>query len=112
MKTSLVLAAAAALVSLAASHGGAMASEKLAQDKQCMGCHAIKEDGAAPSFQKIARFWKGRQDAEASMVATIRRGSAATGGPHWNKATMPDQAERPLVSEAEAKTLAKWILTQ
>ncbi|HJV72014.1 c-type cytochrome [Ideonella sp.] len=109
MKTSLVLAAAAAV---AAFHGAAMASEKLAQDKQCMGCHAIKEDGAAPSFQKIARFWKGRQDAEASMVATIRRGSAATGGPHWNKATMPDQAERPLVSEPEAKALAKWILAQ
>lgn len=111
MKTSQMLAVAVAVVALTSS-GLASASEKLVQDKQCLGCHAIKQDGAAPAFQKIARFWKGRKDAEAKMVATIRQGSAATGGPHWNKATMPDQAERPLVSEAEAKQIAKWILTQ
>jgi cytochrome c len=89
-----------------------MASEKLAQDKQCFGCHSTKPDGAAPSFQKIAQHWKGNKDAEAKLIATIRQGSTATGGPHWNKATMPDQAERPLVSEAEAKQLAKWVLSQ
>lgn len=108
MKTSLRFAALVLLV----LPGAAMANEKLVQDKQCMGCHALKEDGAAPSFQKIAKFWKGRGNAEVAMVATIRKGSAATGGPHWNKATMPDQSERPLVSEAEARQLAKWILKQ
>ena len=46
------------------------------------------------------------------LVATIRKGSSGTGGPHWNKATMPDQAERPTVSEAEAKQLVAWILRQ
>lgn len=110
MKTSQMLAVA--VVVALTSFGSATASEKLVKDKQCMGCHAIKQDGAAPAFQKIARFWKGRKDAEAKMVATIRQGSAATEGPHWNKATMPDQSERPLVSEAEAKRIAKWILTQ
>ena len=67
---------------------------------------------AGPAFQKIARVWKGRKDAEAMLVATIRKGSSGTGGPHWNKATMPDQAERPTVSEAEAKQLVAWILRQ
>jgi len=108
MKTSLRFAALMLLV----LPGAVMANEKLVQDKQCMGCHALKEDGAAPSFQKIAKFWKGKGNAEVAMVATIRKGSAATGGPHWNKATMPDQAERPLVSEAEARQMAKWILKQ
>jgi cytochrome c len=108
MKTTSLLVAAVLL----ALPGAAMASEKLAQDKQCMACHALKEDGAAPSFQKIAKFWKGKRNAEVVMMATIRKGSDATGGPHWNKATMPDQAERPLVSEAEARQLAKWILKQ
>ena len=92
--------------------GAAMASEKLAQDKQCFGCHTAKPDGAAPSFQKIAQRWKGNKDAESKLVAIIRQGSAATPGPHWNKAKMPDQTERPLVSEAEAKQLVKWVLTQ
>lgn len=108
MKMSLVLGLALAL----ASHGAAMASQKLAEQKQCFGCHAIKEDGAGPSFQKIAKAWKGRKDAQAVLVKTIRQGSTAAGGPHWNKATMPDQAERPLVSDAEAKRLVRWILKQ
>jgi cytochrome c len=108
MKTSLILAVAVA----SAFHGAGMANDKLVQEKQCMGCHAIAEDGAGPSFQKIARLWKGRKDAEPMIVATIRQGSASSGGPHWNKATMPDQAERPLVSDAEARSIAKWILTQ
>jgi len=93
-------------------HGSAWADAKLLQDKQCMGCHDVKRDGAAPSFQKIAVFWKGRKDAQEKIVATIRKGSDGTGGPHWNKATMPDQAERPLVSEAEAKRIAEWIVRQ
>ena len=92
--------------------GAVRASEKLAQDKQCFGCHTAKPDGAAPSFQKIGRHWKDDKDSESKLVAIIRKGSAATRGPHWNKARMPDQIERPLVSEAEAKQLVKWILSQ
>jgi cytochrome c len=101
-----------AAIAATALHGGAAANEKLAQEKQCMGCHAIKEDGAAPSFKKIAQLWKGRKDAEATITRTILQGSSATGGPHWGKATMPDQSERPLVSEAEGKKIARWILKQ
>lgn len=108
MKTSLMLAALVAL----GLPGLAAASDKLAQEKQCMACHALKEDGAAPSFHKIATFWKGRKDAQASLVRTIQQGSAATGGPHWAKAKMPDQSERPSVNEAEAKLLARWVLKQ
>jgi cytochrome c len=106
------LSALVAVALAAALPGAALASEQLAQDKQCMGCHALKTDGAAPSFQKIAKYWKGHKNAEATLVTTIRKGSAGTAGPHWDKATMPDQSERPLVSEAEAKQLAAWILTQ
>lgn len=103
----LMLAALAAAFSLPA-----LANQKLAESKQCFGCHALATDGAGPAFKKVATLWRGRKDAEAKLVATIRQGSSATGGPHWNKATMPDQAERPLVSEAEAKQLVKWILAQ
>ena len=108
MKTSLLLGLIIAFTATSA----AMANEKLAQDKQCFGCHATKPNSAAPPFQKIAQLWKGTKDAETKLVAINRQGSAATTGPHWNKATMPDQSERPLVSEAEARQIAKWILTQ
>ncbi len=104
-KSSLAIVLGVALVA-----APAWASEKLAQDKQCMGCHQVDKDGAAPSFKKIGAAWKDKKGAEKTMVATIRRGSRAAGGPHWGKATMPDDAERPQVSEAEAKQLARWIL--
>lgn len=106
MKT-LRLATAAALLALL---GPAQADEALAREKQCFGCHAIEKDEAAPAFRRIGARWKGKADAESKMVATIRQGSAGTGGPHWNKATMPDQSERPLVSDAEARRLAAWIV--
>lgn len=108
MKTSLVLGLALGM----GLHAAAFADQKLAEEKQCFGCHAIKEDGAGPSYQKIAKAWKGRKDAESVLVKTVLKGSSAAGGPHWNKATMPDQAERPRVSDAEAKRLVAWILKQ
>ena len=92
--------------------GAAHADQKLVEAKQCLGCHAIEQDGAAPAFKRIAARWKGRPEAEGVIIKTILQGSAGTGGPHWNKATMPDQKERPLVSEAEARQLAAWILAQ
>jgi cytochrome c len=96
----------------AAFSASAVADQKLAESKQCFGCHAIKTDGAGPAFTKVATLWRGRKDAEEMLVKTIRQGSSGTGGPHWNKATMPDQSERPLVSDAEAKRIAAWILKQ
>lgn len=90
-------------------HAGA--SEVLARDKQCVQCHKVDQDWAGPSFQKIAQKWKGRKNAQALMVATIQRGSNATGGPHWGIVRMPDGSERPPVNNAEAKELVAWILT-
>lgn len=88
----------------------AFADANLAEQKQCMGCHAMDKDGAGPSFKKIATYWRGVKDAEPRMVSTIRKGTEAGGLQHWGKPKMPNDAERPLVSEAEAKKLAKWIL--
>lgn len=108
MKTSWFLTMVLATTAVGAAH----ADQKLVEAKQCLGCHAIEQDGAAPAFKRIAARWKGRPEAEGMIVKTILQGSAGTGGPHWNKATMPDQKERPLVSEAEARQLAAWILAQ
>ena len=88
----------------------AVASEKLARDKQCMGCHDVRTDGAAPSFQRISANWQNNKDAVRIMSTTIRKGSDAAGGPHWGKARMPNADERPEVSEAEARQIVHWIL--
>lgn len=89
----------------------AWANPQLAEEKQCMQCHSVTKDGAGPAFQKIALLWKGNKDAERTLVSTIRKGSVDGGGRHWGASKMPDDSERPLVSEDEAKQLVKWILS-
>ena len=89
----------------------AFASARLAQDKQCMQCHAADRDTIGPSFKTIKAVYGGMQDRERKLVAVIRQGSAANLGPHWGRARMPDASERPPVSEREARQLARWILS-
>jgi cytochrome c len=98
------------VVSLCMS-ASAFADANLAAQKQCMGCHAVDKDGAGPAFKKIGMYWRGLKDAEARLVSTIRKGTEAGGAPHWGEPKMPNDSERPLVSEAEAKKLTKWILS-
>lgn len=105
------IAVLALVVSVGIS-GQALASAKLVEDKQCLQCHAIDKETIGPSFKKIHTLWKGVKGAEAKLVATIRKGSDNSGGPHWGAAKMPDNSERPLVSEAEAKSIVKWIMKQ
>lgn len=112
MKTAALMAIAlvATLPALAADK--VPRGQRLANEKQCMGCHDVKQDGAGPSFEKIAAKWAGNKDAVRVMVKTIRMGSEAAGGPHWGAAKMPNDSERPKVSEAEARQLSNWILNQ
>ena len=90
----------------------AFADATLVSEKQCMQCHKVKEDFAGPSFQKIAARWKGQKNAEEMLATTVRMGSGGEGLQHWGKARMPDDSERPLVSEDEARKMVKWILMQ
>lgn len=111
-KTATLFAFAALSVLPALAADKVPLGQKLAQDKQCMGCHDVKKDSAGPSFEKIAAKWHGNKDAVRIMVKTIRMGSDAAGGPHWGAAKMPNDSERPQVSEAEARQLANWIQNQ
>ncbi len=112
LKTATLMAVVLAAAVPAMAADKVAQGEKLARDKQCMGCHDVQKDGAGPSFEKIAAKWKGNKDAVRVMVKTIRMGSEAAGGPHWGVAKMPNDAERPQVSEAEARQLANWIQNQ
>jgi cytochrome c len=100
---------AAALLLLAGT-GPALASAKLAQQKQCMQCHAVDKDTIGPSFRTIKAVYQRMDRREEKLVAVIRQGSAANLGPHWGRARMPDDSERPKVSEREARQLARWIM--
>ena len=79
------------------------ASQELAQKNNCLACHAAENKVVGPAYQDVAKKYKGQKDAEATLVASIRRGGAGK----WGQVPMPPQAT---LSDADAKALAKWIL--
>lgn len=96
-------AAALALVGLICLPA-AWASPELAQQHNCLGCHAVDKEVVGPAYQAIARRYQGRKDAEAALVANIRVG----GSGKWGPAPMPPQ---DALSDADTRALARWILS-
>jgi cytochrome c len=91
--------------------GQALANAKLAEEKQCMQCHAIDKDTIGPSFQTIQTTYKTMKHPQAKLIEVMRLGSDAHLGSMWGRARMPDGSERPPINDREAKQLARWILT-
>jgi cytochrome c len=81
----------------------AFASKDLAQKNACMACHAPDKKLVGPAYQDIAKKYAGQQDAETTLVKNIKAGGAGK----WGPIPMPAQAA---LSEADAKTLAAWVL--
>ena len=81
----------------------AMASEDLAKAKNCLTCHAADKKIVGPSYKDITAKRAAEKGAEAALAAKIKNGSKD----EWGKVPMPPNA----VTEAEAATLAKWVLT-
>ena len=100
----------ATAIALAAS-GPALADARLAEQKQCLQCHAVDRTVIGPSFQTIKAIYQRMENREAKLIAVIKHGNDANLGPHWGPARMPNEAERPFVSDREARQLARWILS-
>ncbi|QBE64710.1 c-type cytochrome [Pseudoduganella lutea] len=83
----------------------AMASADLAKAKNCMACHAVANKLVGPAYKDVAAKYAGQKDAEAKLVGKVIKGGVGT----WGAIPMP---ANPQVSEADAKTLVKWILAQ
>ena len=83
--------------------GAAQASPELAKAKNCMTCHAADKKIVGPSYKDIVAKRAGEKAAEASLAQKIKAGSKS----EWGTVPMPPNN----VSDAEAATLAKWVLT-
>ena len=97
----LILAATLAVAAIPPAH----ANPDLAKAKACMACHAVASKLVGPSYKDVAAKYAKDAGAEARLVQKIQKGSSGT----WGPIPMP---ANPQVSEAEANTLAKWILDQ
>ena len=100
-----------ALFVAAGACGPAFANAKLAEEKQCMQCHAVDRTVIGPSFEAVKAVYKPMKSPEKKLIDVMRMGSDANLGPHWGAARMPNDSERPLISDEEAKQLARWILS-
>lgn len=81
----------------------AFANLDLAKKNACMACHAVDKKLVGPAYQEVAKKYAGQQDATAALVKSIKAG----GSGKWGPVPMPAQAA---LSDADASTLAAWIL--
>ena len=92
----LIAMTALASIALAAS-GAANAQEALAKSDGCLNCHDVSAKKVGPAFKEIAAKYKGKADAEATLVSKISKGEG-----HPKTKASPD----------DAKSLIKWVLSQ
>ena len=91
-------------VALALAPLPSLANLALAQQHSCTACHAVDTKLVGPAYSDVAKKYKGQKDAEATLIANIKKG----GSGKWGAVPMPAQTT---LSDADAKTLAKWILS-
>ena len=100
MKRSLLVCAAiSALLS-----NVAFANAELAKTKNCMACHAVNNKVVGPGFKEVAAKYAGQADAEDKLAQKVLKGGSGA----WGAVPMPANNQ---VSEAEARTLVKWVLS-
>ena len=80
-----------------AGAGAVIASEELAKKHGCLTCHDMNAKKMGPSFKDISKKHKGKADAEAALVKELGEGK---------------KHPKVAASEADRKTLVKWVLSQ
>jgi len=99
MKSVLVFAAMGLLL----PSGAAFADDELYKTKNCFACHRIDRTTLGPSFRDVAAKYVKEKGADLELAKKIREGGVSV----WGPVPMPAQTQ---VTEAEALTLARWIL--
>jgi cytochrome c len=84
--------------------GAAKADIELIKSSNCMACHAIDKKRLGPSMTSIADKYRGDNTAAAKLAKKIQQGGVGV----WGQMPMPMQSQ---VSDADAKTLAEYILS-
>jgi cytochrome c len=93
------------LVALAGTSAFAADPAQLAQQKNCLACHAVDKKVVGPSYKDVAAKYAGQKDAVDKLTQKVMKGGSGV----WGAVPMP---ANPQVNEAEAKQLVQWILTQ
>lgn len=100
-----ILPAAAFLLAAAPTAMAQTLPADLARKNGCMSCHGLLHRQVGPGFAQISDRYRSDIEAPARLTGKIRNGSVGT----WGRVIMPRQAH---VSEADARALAEWVLSQ
>ena len=84
--------------------GPVLADYDLAVKKNCLACHQVDKRKYGPNFKEIAAKYADQKNAAEVLAKKIRKGGTGVWGPD----VMPPQ---PQVSAAEARALAKYVLS-
>jgi cytochrome c len=101
MKKTLPLFAA---VGLAVAAMPAFANLELAQKNACTACHAVDKKLVGPAYKDVANKYRGDPKAEAKLEEKVKKGGVGV----WGQVPMPPNTQ---VSDADIKTLVKWVLS-
>lgn len=91
-------------VSMFALAGAAQASADLVKKYNCVACHADARKLVGPSYKDVAAKYAKDGGAAEKLAKKIKAGGAGV----WGPIPMP---AHPQVSDADALTMAKYILT-
>ncbi len=107
MKNWLMVVTALGLV-CAAAVARADAGLDLAKQSGCLNCHDVDKKKLGPAYKDVAAKYKGQPGAEAKLIAKVTHG----GGGVWGAMPMPPKGGNAGLSDADIKTLVKWVLSR
>jgi sulfite dehydrogenase len=82
-----------------------MTGEELVTRFGCFSCHSVTTNWVGPAYLKVAAKYRDDKDAYAKIAEQIHKG----GSGKWGPTIMPPF---PMITDAEARKLADWILSR
>jgi cytochrome c len=78
---------------------------KVAAKYNCLACHSVEQKIVGPAYKDVAAKYKGQKDAEAMLMAEVRKGLP---GGKWGKIPMPAQQ----IEDKDLRVIIRWVLAQ
>ena len=80
-------------------------AQALMKKSDCFTCHAVKRKVLGPSYIDVAKRYKGKKDAVATLVKKVQLG----GYGNWGSVAM---TAHPDLKDEQAKAMIEWVLKQ
>lgn len=80
----------------------------LAKKSGCLNCHDVDNKKVGPSYKAVAAKYKGQAGAAAKLEAKVTHGGSGV----WGAMPMPPKGGNANLTEADIKTLVKWVLSR